>query len=193
MTMTEIHSENETPAPTTPSEKDTVSYETHRRLLDEKKKLQAKLAEIETSKRAQEEEELSRKGETQKLLELAKKEAEELRVKLTAKEQREVQAKKLSAVIRGLGSNVDEKWFGVIGQQLDDVVYNAETGEIEQMSVTSIVEDLKKTWPEMLKRTPVGMPNDAPKGGGPTTIERSEWLKLSAKEMQKYRPDQVIG
>jgi hypothetical protein len=173
--------------------KDKVSYETHRKLLDEKKKLQARLAEIETEKRTKEEEELARKGETQKLLELAKKEAEELRTKLTAKEQREVQAKKLSAVIRGMGSNVDEKWFGVIGQHLDEVVFNAETGEVEQMSVTAIVEDLKKTWPEMTRKPVVGMPADAPKGSGQSQIERSEWLKLSAKDMQKYRPEQIIG
>jgi len=191
-------SENE---PNPPSEKvdeptpqrDSVTYETHRKLLDEKKKLQARLAEIETDKRAKEEEEMARKGETQKLLDLAKKEAEELRSKLTAKEHREVQAKKLSAVIRGMGSNVDEKWYGVIGQQLDDVVYNSDTGEIEQMSGTAIVEDLKKTWPEMLKKVAVGMPPDAPKGSGLGVIERSEWLKLSAKDMQKYRPEQVIG
>lgn len=177
---------NETPV------KDTVSYDTHRKLLDEKKKLQARLAEIEAEKRTKEEEELARKGETQKLLELAKKEAEELRLKLTAKEQREVQAKKLSAVIRGMGANVDEKWFGVIGQHLDEVVYNPETGEVEQMSVTAIVEDLKKTWPEMTRKPAVGMPADAPKGGL-GQIDRSEWLKLSAKEMQKYRPEQIIG
>lgn len=177
--------------PTTP--KESVSYDTHRRLLDEKKKLQARLAEIETEKRAKEEEELTRKGETQKLLELAKKEAEELRTKLTAKELREVQAKKLSAVIRGMGANVDEKWFGVIGQHLDDVVYNPESGEVEQMSVTAIVEDLKKTWPEMMRKPGVGMPADAPKGSGMGQIERSEWLKLSSKEMAKYRPEQIIG
>jgi hypothetical protein len=191
-------SENE-PNPTSektddqPPQRDSVTYETHRKLLDEKKKLQARLSEIETDKRQKEEEEMTRKGETQKLLELAKKEADELRSKLNAKEQREVQAKKLSAVIRGMGSNVDEKWFGVIGQHLDEVVYNPDLGEVEQMSVTAIVEDLKKTWPEMLKKSPVGMPADAPKGSGLGVIERSEWLKLSAKDMQKYKPEQVIG
>lgn len=198
MTDPMVRSENE---PTPPSEKqedqepkkDSVTYETHRKLLDEKKKLQAKLAEIENDKKQKEEEELTRKGETQKLLELVKKEAEELRTKLTVKEQREVQAKKLSAVIRSLGSNVDEKWFGVIGQHLDEVVYNPDSGEVEQMSVTAIVEDLKKTWPEMIKKLPVGMPADAPRGSGQGVIERSEWLKLSAKEMRKYRPEQVVG
>lgn len=173
--------------------KDSVSYDTHRKLLDEKKKLQAKVEAWEAEKKAKDEEELVRKGETQKLLDLAKKEAEELRTKLTQKEQRELQAKKLSAVIRGLGSNVDEKWYGVLGQHIDDVIVNPETGEVEMMSVTNIVEDLKKTWPEMLKKPGVGMPADAPKGNGSGQIERSEWLKLSAKDMAKYKPDQIVG
>lgn len=173
--------------------KDSVSYETHRKLLDEKKKIQARLEAIEAEKRQAEEAELVRKGETQKLLDLAKKEAEELRSKLTQKEQRELQAKKMAAVIRGLGTSVDEKWYGVLGQHIDDVVVNPDTGEIEMMSVTNIVEDLKKTWPEMLKKPAVGMPADAPRGEGSGMIDRSAWLKLSAKEMAKYRPEQIVG
>ena len=129
----------------------------------------------------------------QKLLDLAKKEAEELRTKLTQKEQRELQAKKLSAVIRGLGSNVDEKWYGVLGQHIDDVIVNPETGEVEMMSVTNIVEDLKKTWPEMLKRPAAGMPNNAPRGNDAGTISRDEWLKLSHKEMRQWKPDQITN
>jgi len=173
--------------------KDSVSYETHRKLLDEKKKIQAKLEAIEAEKRQAEEADLVRKGETQKLLDLAKKEAEELRSKLTQKEQREMQAKKMSAVIRGLGTSVDEKWYGVLGQHIDDVVLNPDTGEVEMMSVTSIVDELKKTWPEMLKKPAVGMPADAPKGDNGGMIERSAWLKLSAKDMAKYRPEQILG
>lgn len=172
--------------------KDVVSYETHRKLLDEKKKLQAQVAKWEEDQKLKEQEELTRKGETQKLLELTKKEAEDLRQKLALKEQREIQAKKLSAVIRGLGSNVDEKWFGVLGQHIDEVVLNPDTGEVEQMSVTSIVEDIKKTWPEMLKKPAVGMPADAPQGNNGGQIKRSEWVKLSSKDMKKYKPEQIV-
>lgn len=196
MTDTTAHSESESTnqenSESTPPKNDPVSYETHRRLLDEKKKIQAKLAAFEAAQKAKEEEELAKKGEVQKLLDIAKREAEELRIKVKANEEREIQAKKLSSVIRGLGSSVDEKWYGVIGQHIDEVVFNSDTGEIEQMSVTSVVDNLKKTWPEMLKKTTPGMPGDAPRGNGATTISRDDWLKLSAKDMKKWRPEQIL-
>jgi hypothetical protein len=175
----------------TPEEKQSVAYETHRRLLDEKKKLQARLDEIETQRKAREEEELAKKGEVQKILELREKELTETREKLRLKEERETEARKLSAVLRGLGGNVDDKWFSVIGSHIDELAVNPDTGEIDEMSVTRVVEGLKRTWPEMLKKPVVGMPNGVPQGSA-TTISRDEWLKLPSKEMQKWRPEQII-
>lgn len=169
----------------------TVAYETHRKLLDEKKKLQARVDQIEADRKASEESELIRKGDTQKLLDLAKKESAELRASLDAKIQREGQAKKMSAIVKGLGTSIDEKWYGVVGQHIDDVLVNAE-GEVEQMSITAIVENLKKTWPEMLKKQAAGMPHDAPKGNSAGTITKDEWMKLPSKEMTKWNSDQII-
>lgn len=182
---TTADSANQTP-------KESVSYETHRKLLDEKKKIQAKLEQIETERKATEEAELAKKGELQKLLDLRTKEAGELREKLQREEARKLQAKKLSAIVKGLGSPVEEKWYGVLSNHIDDVVYNQDADEIEQMSVTTVVENLKKTWPEMLKRPAAGMPNNAPRGNDAGTISRDEWLKLPSKEMAKWGPGQII-
>lgn len=171
--------------------KDSVSYETHRKLLDEKKKVQARAEELEAKFKERELSDLTAKGETSKLLELARKEASEYKAKVEAQSLREVQAKKLSAIIRGMGTSIDEKWYGVIGQHIDEIVYDSEAEEIQQMSVTSVVENLKKTWPEMLKKAQAGMPNAAPQGNGALTILESEWKKLTSKEMRKWRPDQI--
>jgi hypothetical protein len=173
-----------------PKPKDVVAYETHQKLLSEKKKLQERLDALETERKQREETELTQKGEIQKLLDLRTKEAEELRKSLTLKEERELRAKKLGAVLKGLGGSVDDKWFTVIGDHIDDVILN-ESGEIEQMSVTGVVEGLKKVWPEMIKKSGPIMPNESP-NGGTTTIARSEWLKLPSAEMSKWRPEQII-
>lgn len=177
-------------APITPEK--SVSYETHRRLLDEKKKLQARADELEAKAKERELADITAKGDTQKLLDLARKEAAENKAALSALQEREVQAKKLSAIVRGMGASVDEKWYGVISQHIDDVVLNADTHEIEAMSVTSVVENLKKNWPEMLKKPVAGMPNGAPQGNGATTISYGEWKKLPLKEMKKWRQGQII-
>jgi hypothetical protein len=175
--------------PPTPS-KDSVSYETHRKLLDEKKKIQAKLDQVETDRKAAEEAELVRKGELQKLLDLEKKRAADLEAQVKAQEERTLQSKKLSAIVKGLNVPVEQKWLSVLGGHLDEVIVN-DTGEIEQMSVTAVVENLKKEWPEMLKRPAAGMPNGAPQGNGATTITRADWLNLPSKEMTKWKPEQI--
>lgn len=178
-------------ANTPTSTKDSVSYDTHRKLLDEKKKLQAKLESIEAERKAAEEAELARKGEIQKLLDLERKKAADLEIKVKAQEEERLQAKKLSAVLKGFNAPVEQKWFSIIAGQLDEVVLN-ETGEIEQMSVAQVVDGLKKEWPEMLRKPAAGMPTAAPQGNGATTITRAEWLKLDYKEMKKWKPEQII-
>jgi hypothetical protein len=181
----------ETPEVNQPK-KDTVAYETHQKLLSEKKKLQQEYEALKAEKQQREEAELTKRGEFEKVLKLREQEALELKTKLQEREQRELEARKLSAVLKGLGTSVDDKWFSIIQSETDDVVYNPESGEIEQMSVTKVVERLKAGWPEMFKKPLAGMPADAPKGNGAGTIARSEWLKLPAKEMAKWRPNQIV-
>jgi hypothetical protein len=177
--------------PPAPTPKETVAYETHRKLLDEKKKLQAKLEQIETDRKSAEEAELTRKGEIQKLLDMERKRAQDLELKVKAQDEERLQARKLSAIVKGLSVPVDQKWYSVLGGHLDDVILN-EAGEIEQMSVTSVVENLKKEWPEMLKKPSAGMPNGAPQGNGAATISYDDWKKLPLKDMKKWRQSQII-
>lgn len=175
-----------------PQSKDSVAYETHRKLLDEKKKLQLKLDQIEADRKAAEEAELARKGELQKLLELERKKASDLEARIKQQEAERREARKLSAIAKGLGAPVEQKWFSVLGGYLDDVIVNDETGEVEAMSVASVVENIKKEWPEMVRKSAAGMPQDAPRGNGAATIARSEWLKLPVAEMRKWRPNQIM-
>jgi hypothetical protein len=180
----------ETPTPAA-DEQETkqVPYESHRKLLEEKKLIQKKLKEFEDEKKAAEEKALIAKGNLQEALDLAKKEAEEFKNKLTVYEQQRLEAKKISAVAKGLGG-VDDKWLGVISQHIDDVSLDAE-GNIDTSSVAKVTETLKKSWPEMLRKPTAGMPNGTPTGGA-TTISREDWVKLPAKEMSKWKPNQVI-
>lgn len=167
-----------------------VSYESHRKLLDEKKKLDQRLREIEEAKKAEHEAKLVEEGKLKEALELKEKELLDERNKRLSYEEQHREAKKLSAVIRGLGSDVNEKWYGVISQHTDSVVVN-EDGSIDSKSVTQVAESLKKMWPEMIEKKPQGMPNGTPQGVL-NKINRSEWLKLSSVEMKKWKPDQII-
>ena len=179
------------PAADSTTSTSTVAYETHRRLLDEKKKIQQRLEQFESERKTADEAEMVRKGELQKLLELERKRASDLETRVKAQDEERKQARKLSAIVKGLGAPVDQKWYSVIGSHLDDVIVNDE-GEVEGMSVTSVIENLKKEWPEMLRRPSAGMPQDAPRGNVSATISRDEWLKLPVAEMRKWKPQQII-
>lgn len=169
---------------------DVVQYETHRKLLDEKKKIQKELEDIRAREKAQKEAEDLAKGNFQKLLDEAQQKIKDLEQQTARNAQLELDRRKLAAVVKGIGGQIDDKWIGVISQQIDDVAVT-DDGQLDQKSVQSLVDSLKKAWPEMLKKNQ-GMPNGQPNGGSPTTISRSAWLALPLAEMKKWRPDQVI-
>jgi len=181
-------------------ENQTVSYETHRRLLNEKKILaekakkqeedlaayRAKEAEIEKKK-------LEDQGEYQKILKNKEEEVLTLKQKLELRDKEDTDRKKLSACLKSVGVNLHSKFYSLI--DFEEVAVNPETGEIDESSVKKVVDQFKTNFPEVVQ---------ASKGTGPKTdntaphssansgkIARSEWLKLPAKEMKKYRMDQI--
>lgn len=173
-----------------PKQEPSVSYEAYRKLLDEKKKLGLSLREKEESEKKRQEALLLEEGKLKEALELRDKELSEERSRRLALEERDAQAKKLHAVIKGLGvGELEDKWYGVIGSHIDDIKID-DDGQVDQKSVSDVVEGLKKTWPEMIKKPVSGMPQGSPPGG-PQTITRSEWMKLSSKEMRKWLPHQI--
>ncbi len=179
------------PETTETKPKDFVTYETHRKLLDEKKKIAERLTTLESERKAREEDEARKRGDFETLLKTRDEELVRLRGELTTREQRENNARKLAAVLDTVGGEVESKWYSLI--DVSSIVLHPETGEIDQMSVTKTVEALRKTWPEMIKNpNPAKLPSNAPLGNGAGKISRDEWLKLPSKEMAKWKPDQII-
>jgi len=111
--------------------------------------------------------------------------------KLSEYEQREVTRKKLASILDAVDGDIDSKFYGLI--DYNAVVINPETGDVEQMSVTKAVEGIKKNFPEIIRRRNApNLPSQAPGSGVPGTISRSEWNKLSSKEMLKWDLKQII-
>lgn len=171
---------------------DMVSYETHRRLLDEKKKTQAERDQLLAEKKAREEEEARKRGDFEALLKSRDEALAKATSELASVREKQVTARKLAAVLDTIDGEVESKWYSLI--DVSQVIVNPETGEVDPMSVTKVVEGLRKTWPEMIKNPNAPkLPADAPKGNGAGKITKEEWLKLSGKEMGKWKPDQIIG
>ena len=172
--------------------KNTVAYDTHRRLLDEKKKLQQQFEVLAAEKADRERKELEAKGEYQKIIELERQKKAEAESKLAELENTFLQGKKVKAFLNALGTGLDEKFYGFL--PLEDIVIDPDSKEINMTSVASAAESFKKSYPELLKsKSGVTLPNAAPAGNSANTITRSEWLKLCSKEMLKYGPSQILG
>lgn len=169
---------------------DFVTLETHRKLLDEKKKTQAKLEAYEAKEKEREEADAKKRGDYEAILKAREEELQSERSKRLEIEGTLTQGRKLSAVIDALGGSVDPRWYKLI--DISNVAINPDSGEVDAMTVAKVAESLKREWPEMLRATSK-LPANAPQGleGGSGKISRSEWLKLSGKEMMKWKPDQI--
>lgn len=180
----------ENPVNQTPT-KDVVTYETHRKLLDEKKKIQARLETFEAEQKAKLEDEAKKRGDYEALLKSRDEKLSDLEAKLKARDELDTKRMKLAAVLDSVGGDVEPKWFSLI--DTSTVLVNPETGEVDPMSVTKTVEAIRKNWPEMIKNPNAAkLPADAPKGNGMGKITSEEYRKLPLAEMKKWRPDQVI-
>lgn len=178
---------------------DTVSRDAYNKLLDEKKSVSKRLKELEDKAKKRTEEELRAKEDWKKIAESRDAEIAELKTSiesLTGKigeyETREVTTKKFRAFLKSLDGKIEDKSFSLVPVEM--ITVNPETGAVDEMSVTKAVKKFKAEWPELIKTgTGVKLPNDAPPSGGNAggKISRSEWLKLPAKKMQEYKPDQI--
>lgn len=171
--------------------KETVSYDTHRKLLDEKKKVQQERDALAAEKKQREEEEAKKRGDYETLLKTREEELNNYKTKYNSLQNNIVEAQKLTAVLGAAGSPIEQKWHGLI--DTSKIAVHPESGEIDQMSVTKVVEDLRKSWPEMFKNpNPAKLPADAPQGNGAGKISRAEWLKLPSNKMKEYKLDQIL-
>lgn len=173
-----------------------VSYSTHRKLLDEKKRVAAELAEIKRKDAERQAREAEEKGEFKKLLEAERARALELETKLKSAEEQETGRRKLASIINAVDGTIEPKWYGVLQEHgyLEEVIVDPDTGKVDPHSVARAVKKLRTEFPEIIKaKGKPTLPNDEPGGGGETSkIKRSAWMKLSSAEMKKYKPDQIL-
>lgn len=182
-------SQNHETPPSPPKVDEKVSYETHRKLLDEKKKLQQKFEEALAKEKAREEADLRAKGNLEQLLKLREEELAKERERVSSYEGRFQTAKKLSAFMKTAGQSLDDKWLELV--DLSGIAFKPDSEDVDEMSVVSTVEAFKAKWPEALKKMPHMPTVDAP-GGIASMITESEWRKLKSKEMGKYKPNQIM-
>lgn len=177
-----------------PQKPNTVSYDTHRRLLDEKKKVQKERDDLAAREAERERKELEQKGEWQKINEIEKARADKAEAEASELKNQITGAKKLNAVLGALDSSIDKKYYHLL--DIDKIAVDPESGEINQTSVAKLAEQFRQEYPEIIKpKNGARLPNQAPAGSSAETISESEWkrlLKEKPAEGLKWKRNQII-
>lgn len=165
----------------------TVAYESHQKLLREKKataeKLAAaekRLADLDAAAKAREEEELRQKGEVEKILKLREEELSSERSKRAEIEQRLEGGMKLSAVLEALPGHVDGSYFPLM--DLSQVVIDPTTGQPDKASVAKYAKEFATKYAAVIQKpTAARLPNEAASGRA-EPINEETWKAMSLKE-----------
>lgn len=169
-----------------------VAYETHRKLLNEKKKRDEELAQAremiakhELDAKERIEADLKQKEDYKKLLELREKELNEMKAESEKFKLRITEAKKLDAFLKAVNGVVPDRYWNMI--DTDQIVIDLSTGQVDSISVAKAAETFRVTYPEIVqvKGGTTGMPQNAPAGGS-ASITYEEWKNLPAAEMRKH-------
>lgn len=185
---------NEAPAP---NPNDAVSYETHRKLLAEKKKAAEELAatraaldKLEAEKREREEADLKAKEDFKSLLAIREKELNEIKAESEKTKRQVLEARKLDSFLRSVNGVIDRRYWGLI--DTDQIIVDPTTGEIDPLTVTKAAEAFRQTYPEIVAAPgrSIGMPTAAPTGGR-VGLTYKDWLALPANEMAKRRKEVI--
>lgn len=181
-----------------PKGNDQVSYESHKKLLDEKKSLQGQMREMQKQIElfAQREKERETKAlETQnnykELYERTKEEREQLKTQMEARDARILEEMKKREFLSRLGGKLrDPSYMNHV--DLSKIIADPKTGEIELDSVENAVQDFKKRHAFLIESsTPINTPTarpgatSAPKNDSSITAEKVMRGELSIEELKK--------
>lgn len=131
-------------------ESNQVSYDTHKRLLAQRKadqrrvqELEARLGKFEEEKQTLREKELAEKGQYEQIKTQYQQKLQELEQKEQEARRREVQRNKLEAFASALpGKLKHPKYLAFV--EADEIVINPETGTVDELSLKSAVEAFLK-------------------------------------------------
>jgi len=173
---------------TTPQEKkSTVSYDTHQKLLGEKKAIAAKLAAFEAEQKARDDKALREKEDFKTLAEKRAEELKEAHGKLAKLEERNANQVKLRAILDGAGGTIDRKYWDLLPKHMVEI--DDTTGMPTEASVATAVKFVRTNYAEVITPKDAKIPTGAAAMGGSTQLTYDAWKALPDAEKAKRIKD----
>ena len=196
MTEQENPSGNSEQTPVERAEEQKVSYETHRKLLSEKKRLQEERDTLKAQQEALELQRLEQDGELSKQVEFYKSKhtktlstVEELTQKLNGEQEKWNTARKLNAFKEALPGQIVSPKF-LVHVPVEDIILDPETGEPDSNSVKKAVDYFTQEFSQVIQpKTISTSPNKFPQGDSSGKLTLEEWKKLPYDERIKRKSE----
>lgn len=151
------------------SSKDSVQYETYRRVLAEKKKRDQELSELrdqvnmlQTSQKQREDEELRKKEDWKQLLEQREQELAQVKDQFNGLQTRQVISEKARAFLNEVGGLKHDRYLELV--DFDQIGYDSESGSIDELSLKKVADSFRTEHDALLAvKDTAKIPNTAPK------------------------------
>lgn len=171
---------------------DTVKYESYRKVVGQNKRLsedvtqmRERLQAMEDAEKARHEKQLQEQNQWQELAKIKEQEAAEARAEAQALKEQQLEARKLDAVLRAIPGKVDRDYWSLF--DLDKVLVNPDTGQIEDTTVRSLADDFL-TKHRRVVDFPASNARIDPTAPVPNrstgTLSHDDWLALSDDQKQ---------
>lgn len=178
------------------SGKDTVAYETYKKVVAEKKRRDAELAakdeelkKLKAAEKERVESELKAKEDYKKLLEIREKEIQEKDRQLKEVMSDIEQSTKFEALLSALPGQVPKKFWTMI--DTTQIVIDPNTGSPDPSSVKKAAETFQANFPELIVQPgKAKLPNTAAAGTGQAMTEEV-WKGLDPKQKKERLPEYV--
>ena len=167
---------------------DMVSYDTYQKVLAEKKKRDAELAEYKADKKSREETELRQKEDWKKIIELRDKELTETKTKLSQLENGVLASVKLDSLLHKLSGSVSQEYFGLF--DLDKIAIDPTTNKIDELSLNQYAKEVESKYSKIIeKKGSASIPNNAANGTASPSFDN--WGSMSLADKKKYEKEYV--
>jgi len=177
---------------------DTVKYDTYKRTLGEAKRakeeareLREKIEAFQNLEKDREMEELDKQKNYQEKLRIREEELKKAKDELFMVKGSVTNAIKKDAFLQALQGVVPKEYHSLI--PMEKIVYDHNTGEIDEMSLSSAVDEFRKVHHRVIDSRDVSkLPNEKPSGvgsnvtGGNKKLSSAEEMKSLASDLSKY-------
>lgn len=174
---------------------DTVAYDTHRKLLSQRKKDQERLAEFEAeldkyreAERKREQEKLEARGEYEKILTSYKEENERLKNQMEEGKRRSIESAKLQAFVNSLpGKLRNQQYLAFVNTS--EIAVDPETNTVDDISLKRAVDDFLRDHGALIEPEKTEAPRLPNRSSERTAITN----EMSNEEKLKLALSQKLG